>query len=129
MQIYALSQLWSLYHIKLDIHQARDPPSDSVSTPDWPHPAGCSCEHQVPFLQGEVLGYEAQQCRHIEDHIFRVPVLPRLLVDLTPEVDVVRVGDAGDGDEAADWETGVEHLSQGPGMAFRFSLVLQGNCY
>ena len=77
MQIFPV-QSRSLYHIELDVHQARYPSSDGVSIVDWTNPTGGPSQHQVPFLQGEVLRYEAQQCRYIEYHIFRVPVLPQL---------------------------------------------------
>ena len=92
---------------------------------DRSHTGRGAGQHQVPLGQGEVLGDVTDEVGQGEDHVPRMAGLPGLAVDLAPQADVVRVGDAGQGDEGTDGQTGVEHLGQCPGVAFPLGLLLE----
>ena len=110
--------------MEADLHDVWYGPGDRVPRLDRAHAGGCPRQHHVALLQGEVLGDEADEGRHAEDHVPGVAALPQLPVHLAPEVDVVRVRDARRGDEGAHRQAGVKHLGHGPGRPFLLGFIL-----
>lgn len=88
------------------------------------HPFGGPGQDEVPFLQGDEVAYVTDEIWDGENHLGRAAALPQLVVDLQPQLDVARVGDALFGDEVADGTGGVEGLGQRPGQTFGLALVL-----
>ena len=91
-----------LYNRELNIHDPRYPASDDIAMRDRSHTGRGASQHQVSLVKSEVLRDVADEVGQGEDHVPRVAGLPRLSIDLAPQTNVVRVGDAGQGDEGAD---------------------------
>ena len=115
----------SSYNIKADLCYSRNGSSDGVTFPDWTNTTRSASQHQVPRLQGEVVRDEADEGGDAEDHVLGVAILSLHAIDPAPQVDVVRVGDGGEGDEVTDWETCVKHLCHGPRRSFSLGFILK----